>query len=141
MTLDWATKWIILLAGSIFVWALALGVWKYRQIMTSPDGHAHPYVDIAHRAALMYSFATMLLAVFVQFSRWPDWVNLLAALAVIVFFVGAIAGYQWHGTKRDTVNQFLDPAPGLGLSMIALIVVEITGTLVLLAGFVAGQLF
>ena len=27
---------------------------------------AHPYVDIAHRAALLYSFATLLLAVFVE---------------------------------------------------------------------------
>lgn len=140
MTLDWVTKWVVLLAGLIFVWALMLGAWKYRQIATSPDACAHPYVDIAHRAALMYSFATMMLAVFVQFSRWPDWVNLVAAVAVIVFFVGAIASYQWHGIRRGTTNQFLRPAPGLGASMIALIVVEIAGTLVLLAGFVAGQL-
>ncbi len=140
MTLDWSTKWVVLIAGLIFVWALALGVWKYRQIVASPDGRAHPYVDIAHRAALLYSFATMLLAVFVQLSKWPDIVNFLTALAVIVFFVGAIGGYQFHGTRRDTVNQFVDPAPGLGASMIALILVEIAGTLVLLAGFVAGQL-
>ena len=28
--------------------------------------HAHPYADIAHRAALLYSFATLLIAVFVE---------------------------------------------------------------------------
>ena len=49
-----------------------LGVWKYRQMASSPDGLAHPYVDTAHRAALLYSFATLLIAVFVELSGWSD---------------------------------------------------------------------
>ena len=77
-------------AGLIFLLALVLGIWKYRQMATSPDHLAHPYVDIAHRAALLYSFATLLLAVFVELSAWPSWVNSAAAATVIVFFVGAI---------------------------------------------------
>lgn len=140
MTLDWSTKWLILFSGMIFLWALALGVWKYQQIRSSPNGRAHIYVDIAHRAALMYAFATMLLAVFAQFSSWPTLVNAIAGLAPTAFFIGAIAGYTVHGAKRDTENQFVNPAPGLGASMVALIVVEIGGTLVLLAGFVNAQL-
>lgn len=140
MTLHLATKWVILLAGVIFVWALVLGVCKYHQILRSPVAQAHPYIDIAHRAALLYSFATLLLAVLVQFSSWPGWLNLLAALAVASFFVGAVAGYQWHGLRGGTDNQFREPSPRLRASMIALIVVEIGGTVVLLAGFVAGQL-
>ena len=40
-------------AGLIFLLALVLGIWKYRQMATSPDHLAHPYVDIAHRAALL----------------------------------------------------------------------------------------
>ncbi|EUA93907.1 hypothetical protein I551_8819 [Mycobacterium ulcerans str. Harvey] len=67
-------------AGAIFLLALALGVWKYRQVMVS-DGHrAHVYVDIAHRAALLYAFATLLVAVFVELSVWPAWLNLTAAM-------------------------------------------------------------
>jgi hypothetical protein len=69
------------------------GVWRYRQILVADDHRAHPYVDIAHRAALLNSFATLLLAVFVELSAWPPWVNLTAALVVIASFVGAIAGY------------------------------------------------
>jgi len=65
----------LLAAGLIFLLALVLGVWKYRQILVADDHHAHPYVDIAHRAALLYSFATLLIAAFVQFSAWPAWVN------------------------------------------------------------------
>lgn len=51
--------------------ALLLGIWKYGHVATSETHLAHPYVDIAHRAALLYSFATILLAVFVELSAWP----------------------------------------------------------------------
>ena len=77
------TKITLLAAGLIFLLALVLGVWKYRQIMAADDHRAHPYVDIAHRAALLYSFATLLLAVFVEFSAWPARVNLTAAMVVV----------------------------------------------------------
>ena len=45
------TKVTLLAAGLIFLLALVLGVWKYRQIVAAQDHRAHPYVDIAHRAA------------------------------------------------------------------------------------------
>ncbi|OBI25287.1 hypothetical protein A5709_08685 [Mycobacterium sp. E1386] len=133
------TKITLLAAGLIFLLALVLGVWKYRQIMAAADHRAHPYVDIAHRAALLYSFATLLLAVFVELSAWPTWINLTAAGVVVFFFVGAILSYIAHGARRDTVNQFENPAPGAGLFMTLLIAGEIGGLSVLLAGFVAGQ--
>ena len=133
-------KVTVLAAGLIFLLALVLGVWKYRQIMTSADHRAHPYVDIAHRAALLYSFATLLAAVFVALSAWPAWVNLTAAMVVVVFFVGAIIGYIGHGLRRDTVNQFENPDRGIEVAMAPLIAGEIGGFSVLLAGFVAGQL-
>src|SRR5277367_6125650 len=97
------TRITLLAAGLIFLLALVLGVWKYRQIMVSDDHRAHPYVDIAHRAALLYAFATGLIAVFVEFSAWPAWVNFSAAMVVVFFFVAAIAGYISHGVRRDTV--------------------------------------
>ena len=111
----------------IFLLALVLGVWKYRQIMAAPDHRAHPYVDIAHRAALLYSFATLLLAAFVELSAWPTWVNLTAAAVVVVFFVGAIADYIVHGALRDTTNQFEHATRGSQVSMALLIVGEIGG--------------
>lgn len=134
------TKITLLAAGLIFLLALGLGVWKYRQIMTAEDHRAHPYVDIAHRAALLYSFATLLTAVFVELSAWPTWVNLVAAMVLVFFFVGAILSYIVHGARRDTTNQFEHPDRGLVVSMAFLIVGEIGGFGVLLAGFVAGQL-
>ncbi len=131
----------LLAAGLIFLLALVLGVWKYRQIMASPDHRAHVYVDIAHRAALLYSFATVLVAVFVQFSAWRAWVNLTAASIVVFFFVAAILSYIAHGLRRDTENQFESPDRALRVAMLALMVAEIGGFGVLLAGFVVGQFF
>ncbi|HEX4392754.1 MAG TPA: hypothetical protein VH084_14635 [Mycobacterium sp.] len=131
----------LLTAGLIFLLALVLGGWKYRQMLVSQDHRAHPYVDIAHRAALLYSFATLLLAVFVRFGAWPAWVNLNAAAIVVFFFVGAIVSYIAHGLRRDTDNQFEEPDGALKVAMTALIVGEVGGFAVLLAGFVVGQFF
>ena len=134
------TKLTLLAAGLIFLLALGLGVWKYRQIMVTDDHRAHVYVDIAHRAALLYSFATLLFAAFVELSAWPVWVNLVATMVAVFFFVGAIVGYIIHGARRDTENQFDPPVRGTGLFMALLILGEMGGFAVVLAGFVVGQL-
>lgn len=107
---------------------------------TSPDGLAHPYVDTAHRAALLYSFATLLIAAFVELSGWSEAVDLIAAFALIIFFVGAIATYAMLGYRQDTDNQFRDPGRFTHPSMWALIVFEIGGFVVLLAGFIEAQI-
>ena len=54
----------VALAGSgIFLMAgLLTGVWKYAKIAQSPSATAPVYVDIAHRAALMYAFASLVIA-------------------------------------------------------------------------------
>jgi hypothetical protein len=135
------TKITLLAAGLIFLLALALGVWKYRQIVVAEDHRAHPYIDIAHRAALLYSFATALIAVFVELSVWPAWVNLTAAMVAVFFFVAAIGTYIEHGARRDTENQFEHPPRGTGLMMVLLIVGEIGGFAVIFAGFIVGQLW
>jgi hypothetical protein len=133
------TKAMLLAAAVMFLWALLLGVWKYRQIAESEESQAHPYVDIAHRAALLYSFALLLVATFVELSGWGTVVNLLAAGAMGFYFFAAVAGYVLHGWQRDTDNQFRDPMPGLHGFMVSLMVAEIGGWLVLIVGFVDGQ--
>ena len=139
MELGGDTKAVLLASAAMFLWALLLGVWKYRQIAASEEAMAHPYVDIAHRAALLYSFALLLVAVFVELSAWGTLVNSLAAGAMTFYFYAAIAGYALHGWRRDTDNQFRDPVAGTHAFMWALIVAEIGGWLVLIAGFLDGQ--
>lgn len=57
-----AIKLTLAAAGLFLFVGLIGGVLKYCGIMTSPSHRAHPYIDIAHRAALMYSFAALVMA-------------------------------------------------------------------------------
>jgi hypothetical protein len=133
------TKAVLLAAALMFLWALLLGVQKYVQMRGSKEALAHPYTDIAHRAALLYSFALLLVAAFVELSGWGTVVNLIAAAAMAFYFFAAVAGYMVHGLRRDTDNQFRDAVPGTHAFMLSLIVAEIGGWLVLTAGFLDGQ--
>lgn len=135
------TKAVMLAAGLMFLLALVLGVWKYRQMLASEEYAAHPYVDMAHRAALLYSFALLLIASFVQLSGWSSPVNLIAAGAMAFYFFAAVGGYILHGWRRDTDNQFRDAVPGTHGFMASLVVAEIGGWLVLVAGFLDAQVF
>ena len=140
MELGGDTRAVLLAAGLMFLWALLLGVLKYRQMAGSAEGLAHPYTDTAHRAALLYSFAMLLIAAFTELSGWSETVDAIAAFSVIAFFFFAVAGYMVHGLRRDTDNQFRDAIPGTHAFMWALIVAEIGGFAVLLAGFAEAQI-
>ena len=89
-------------AGFTFLLALCLGIWKYGQVATNENHLAHPSVDTAHRAALLYSFATLLVAALVELSAWATWVNLTAAMVLVFFVLFAIVAYIVHGIRRDT---------------------------------------
>ena len=139
-----AVKLCVVSAGVFFLAALLTGAWKYFHIARSENAIAPVYVDIAHRAALMYSFAALLLAVFAGASAWSDAVNLIAAALPLAFFAFAIGGYVLHGVLRDTDNQFLKPhrlgpatlhPAAMAGFMWALMAAEIGGFAVLFAGF------
>ncbi|WP_328412939.1 hypothetical protein [Nocardia sp. NBC_00403] len=134
------TAWVLLSSGLIFLWALVLGVWKWQAMTTSPDGLAHPYVDIAHRSALLYSFATALIAAFVELSGWPTAVNSAAAGTIVVLFVVTIANYVRLGLTRETDNQMRNPPSAMRFVLATLIIGQIGSFSVLLAGFARAQL-
>ena len=135
------TTAVLLADALMFLVALLLGVWKYSQIASSEDHAAHIYVDIAHRTALFYSFALLLIATFVELSGFSSLVNLLAAGAMTFYFFASVATYAIHGWREDTDNQFRDPIRGTHAYMVTLILAEIGGWLVLVAGFLQKQVF
>lgn len=122
--------------GIFFLTALATGIWKYRWMMVPPAHQAPAYVDIAYRAALLYSFAGILLARFVELSAFPRGVNLAAVCAPLVFFAVAIATYIRLGLANQTDNQFRVRSFETTWGMVLLIVAEVGGFVVLFAGFV-----
>lgn len=104
-----AVKLCIVSAGAFFLIGLLTGAWKYFHIVRATTATAPVYVDIAHRAALLYSFAALLLAVFAHLSVWPATVDLVASALPLLFFAGAIGSYVVHGVLRDTDNQLIKP--------------------------------
>ena len=126
----------LLCAGGFFLGGLLLGVWKYVCIVRSPEAVAPVYVDIAHRAALLYGFASLVVLEFVERSPFPAVWTLVCAVAPQVFFGLAIFSYVVHGVLRDTDNQLRAPyrlgsgtLPGWVIHgfMVALIVAEVGG--------------
>ncbi|MBO1853031.1 hypothetical protein J4G52_05635 [Burkholderia cenocepacia] len=140
-TLSLAQHLALAATGLFFLNGLLTGVWKYAQ-MRGGD-HAHYYVNIAHRTSLMYAFACLLLERFAALSAWSAPVNTAAVIASVAFFAMAVVTYMVHGFLGDTENQLERPhklgratLPNLLITgfMVALILAEIGGFLVLLAG-------
>jgi len=142
-----ALKLALVSCGLFFLTGLLTGLWKYICIAQSTNAQAPVYVDVCHRASLMYSFACLVLAKFVELSVWSPSVNFWATLAPIVFFAYAVFAYAVHGYLRDTDNQLQRPhvlgrstIPNIQMAvfMWALAAAEIGGFLVLLAGAMKG---
>tara|TARA_R110001592_G_scaffold110593_1_gene307082 strand:+ start:224 stop:688 length:465 start_codon:yes stop_codon:yes gene_type:complete len=135
----------VISAGAFFLVGLLSGIWKYQQIMASENGQAHPYVDICHRSSLLYAFAAILLAKFVEISQLPSMVEIVAVSAVLLYFASAIFTYFIHGLLQDTDNQLKPPfrvgktsisAKLISVHMWMLIAAEVFGFLVLFYGVI-----
>ena len=126
-------------SGLFLLTGLATGVWKYRRIMTSPEHRAPLYVDIAHRAALLYSFAALVMMKLVEYSPYSNGVQIAATSVPLFFFAAAVASYVYHGYVEDTENQLAERNFVSTWGMALLIVGEIGGVLVLFWGFVSTQ--
>ncbi|WP_240732876.1 hypothetical protein [Halioglobus maricola] len=125
---------VIIASGVFFLNALLTGVWKYLQMVDSESGHAHIYVDTAHRASLMYAFACILLAVFVNISQLGATLELIASLMLVTYFAIAILTYMLAGLKQNTDNQVHNASAAVRVFMWSLITAEIGGFLILFYG-------
>lgn len=134
----------LLAAGVFFMTGLLTGAWKYLAMARSAEAQSPVYVDIAHRASLMYAFAAILMREFVPYSPFSDAVTTLAAGLPLLFFGLAIGTYVIHGVLKDTDNQLRRPhvlgrrtLPAWMIAgfMIALMAAEIGGFALLFWGF------
>lgn len=142
-----ATGLAIFSTGAFFMVGLLTGVWKYREIATSESATAHRYVDVAHRASLMYAFACLILERFAALSSFDEKVNFWAVAASVLFYALAVGSYVLHGFLKDTRNQLRRPhrmgpltLPGFLMVgfMVLLIIAEVGGFGVLFAGWLRG---
>lgn len=140
-----AVKICLLGAGTFLLVGLLTGAWKYVAIASSANHRAPTYVDVAHRASLLYSFASLVLGKLAEYSPYSNAVTVASAALPIVFFALAILSYVVHGFLDDTDNQLARPHR-LGRSTLSpmvmsvfmwtLIAAEIGGSGVLFSGFV-----
>ena len=124
----------LIASATFFLAGLVLGIWKFRGMASSADGLAHPYIDTAHRAALMYAFATVMIAVFVDVSQLAAWLELFAVILLVAYFAIAILTYVIHGWKKDTDNQVRNMSTAATVFMWSLVVAEIGGFLIIFYG-------
>lgn len=128
-------------SGLFFLTGLLSGIWKFAEIWQSETAQAHPYVDIGHRASLMYAFSSLVLAAFAWLSTYGQTVEVWAVMLPQIFFAAAIVSYLWQGFIKRTDNQLRrstkNPSAGraqLMIFMVALILGEVGGFVVLAAG-------
>lgn len=138
-------EFTLLAAGVFFLNGLLTGVWKYVAIMRAEKARAPYYVDIAHRASLMYAFAAILIREFIPYSPVNETLTFWLVAGQLLFFASAIVTYMVHGFLKDTNNQLKRPhvlgkkhLPSMLIRvyMWFLVLAELGGFAVLLVGLV-----
>jgi hypothetical protein len=132
---------ISLLSSGLFLLAgMLIGILKYQRIMASPEHRAPVYVDIAHRAAFLYSFAMLVIAKLLEFNPYSTKIQVGAVAAVLAFLTLTVLGYLRHGIMDDTDNLFRERNFTTTFYMYLLIVGEVGGLSVILWGFISTQI-
>lgn len=134
-----AVKMSLLASGLFLLAGMLIGILKYQRMMTRGTHTAPVYVDIAHRAAFLYSFAMLVVAKLLEYSPYSLRVQLGASGIVLLFLALTIAGYLAHGLKEDTDNLFRERTFTTTWYMYMLIIGEIGGLSVIIWGFIRTQ--
>src|SRR5690554_7077407 len=83
-------EFTLLAAGLFFMNGLLTGVWKYVSIMKTDKARAPYYVDVSHRASLMYAFAAILIREFIPYSPVGETLTFWLVAGQLLFFASAI---------------------------------------------------
>ena len=131
---------ISLLASGLFLLAgMLIGIVKHQKMLGNPEGTAPAYVDIAHRAAFLYSFAMLVIAKLLEYSPYSKTVQLVATGSVLTFLSITIVGYFATGVMNKTDNLFRQRDFRTTWYVYALTIGEISGLAVIVWGFISTQ--
>ena len=135
-----AVRLTLAAAGLFLFVGLIGGVLKYRGMTSGPGHRAHPYIDIAHRASLLYSFAALVMAELLRYSPYPEAVQLAITGVPLFFFAAAVGRYYRLGLAGEVSNQFAERTFATTWGMWLLIAGELGGVGAIVWGFVSTQL-
>jgi hypothetical protein len=134
-----AIKITLLSSGIYLLVGMLTGILKYQGMMKSEKHEAPVYIDIAHRASLLYSFAALVMAKLLEFSPFPIWVQILSTVIPLIYFSLAIASYIKLGLQNIEITQFSERNFITTWFMYSLIAGEIGGVCLIVGGFVYTQ--
>ncbi|HBE81556.1 MAG TPA: hypothetical protein PLN05_13270 [Pyrinomonadaceae bacterium] len=134
-----AVKISLLSSGLFLLAGMFVGIVKHQQMLKSADHMAPAYIDIAHRAAFLYSFAMLVIAKLLEYSPYSETVQLVAMGLVLVFLSVTIVGYFITGMMNKTDNLFRHRDFRTTWYVYMLTVGEIGGLAIILWGFVSTQ--
>lgn len=134
-----AVKISLLSSGLFLLAGMFVGIVKHQQMLKSADHIAPAYIDIAHRAAFLYSFAMLVIAKLLEYSPYSETVQLVAMGLVLVFLSVTIVGYFITGMMNKTDNLFRYRDFRTTWYVYMLTVGEIGGLAIILWGFVSTQ--
>jgi uncharacterized membrane protein YhdT len=134
-----AIKITLLFSGIYLLTGMLTGILKYQGMMKSEKHEAPIYIDIAHRASLLYSFASLVMAKLLEFSPFPLWLQLASTVIPILYFTLAIASYIKLGLQNVETTQFSERNFITTWFMYSLILGEIGGVFLLVIGFIYTQ--
>lgn len=129
----------VLAAGVLLAVGMASGVWKWREMVRSAEHRAPMYVDILHRASLLYACATLVLGHLAALSAFADALNWGAFWTAYAYFAITLAVYAFHGARRTDRTMFSKRNLITGPGMVLLVIGELGSTLLLLVGAALGE--
>jgi hypothetical protein len=136
-----AIKCALLASGVFLLTAMLVGILKYRGMMRSEKHEAPVYIDIAHRASLLYAFAALVIAKLLEFSPFSENVQILIGGIPLVYFALTIIGYVKLGLENRETTQFSERNFITTWFMYGLIAGEIGGIALIVGGFIYTQFF
>jgi len=135
-----AIKISVLASGLFLLAGMLIGIVKHQRMLASSDHTAPAYIDIAHRAAFLYSFAMLVIAKLLEYSPYSETVQLISMGSVLVFLSITIVGYFVTGMMNETDNLFRQRDFRTTWYVYLLTAGEIGGLAVILWGFILTQI-
>lgn len=132
-------KIALLFSGIFLLVGMLTGVWKYRLIMKSENHKAPIYVDIAHRNALLFSFACLVIAKLMEFSPFSPTIQLVITLIPLFYFALTTINQVKEGALNRKETIFNQRNFSTTWFMYGLIIGEVGAISLMVFGFIYTQ--
>jgi hypothetical protein len=133
-------KLSILFAGLFLLIGMITGVWKYATIMKSENAKSSMYVDIAHRNALLFSFACIVIAKLMEFSPFSPAMQMVITAIPLFYFSLTTINQIKEGFAGRTETIFKERNFSTTWFTYGLVIGEVGSISLMIIGFIYTQL-